>query len=160
GRHRARNRGDRRHFRSHDRAGAGQENRRRRAGRRAAGSRSGAILSRRNAMTAASASAATALSVDGLLVDIGRLTILHGISLEIEAQSISLLLGANGAGKTTFLRTLAGLLAPREGRIALFGASIAGSPPHLVARAGVGHVPSGRELFPRMTVADHLLLGG
>jgi branched-chain amino acid transport system ATP-binding protein len=111
-------------------------------------------------VTAAPASSAAALSVDGLIVNIGQLTILHGIWLKIEAHSISLLLGANGAGKTTFLRTVAGLLVPRAGRVTLFGESIAGRPPHLVARARVGHVPSGRELFPRMTVADHLRLGG
>ena len=101
-----------------------------------------------------------ALVVDDVVAGIGGMTLLHGISLELEAQAVTLLLGANGAGKTTLVRTLAGLIAPRAGRITLFGQSIGGRPPHLVARAGIGHVPSGRELFPRMTVADHLTLGG
>jgi branched-chain amino acid transport system ATP-binding protein len=103
---------------------------------------------------------AEALVVDGVVAGIGSLTLLHGVSLDVQAGAVTLLLGANGAGKTTLMRTLAGLIAPRSGRITLFGQSIGGSPPHLVARAGIGHVPSGRELFPRMTVADHLTLGG
>jgi len=112
-------------------------------------------------MPAPQPSATTAaLVVDGVVAGIGSLTLLHGVSLEVEAQAVTLLLGANGAGKTTLMRTLAGLIAPRAGRIMLFGQSIGGLPPHLVARAGIGHVPSGRELFPRMTVADHLALGG
>jgi len=101
-----------------------------------------------------------ALMVDAVVAGIGSMTLLHGISLHVEAQAVTLLLGANGAGKTTLIRTLAGLIAPRAGRIMLFGEPIGGLPPHLIARAGVGHVPSGRELFPRMTVADHLTLGG
>jgi branched-chain amino acid transport system ATP-binding protein len=101
-----------------------------------------------------------ALTVEGVVAGIGSLTLLHEISLTVEAQAVTLLLGANGAGKTTLMRTIAGLIAPKAGRILLFGEAIGGWPPHLVARAGIGHVPSGRELFPRMTVADHLALGG
>jgi len=101
-----------------------------------------------------------ALTVDSVVAGIGGLTLLHGVSLEVESRAVTLLLGANGAGKTTLMRTLAGLIAPRAGRITLFGQPIGGRAPHHVARAGIGHVPSGRELFPRMTVADHLALGG
>ena len=101
-----------------------------------------------------------ALVVESVVAGIGSLTLLHGVSLAVQARSVTLLLGANGAGKTTLLRTLAGLIAPRGGRITLFGQPIGGRPPHLVARAGIGHVPSGRELFARMSVADHLTLGG
>ena len=101
-----------------------------------------------------------ALSVDSIVAGIASLNILHGVSLEVPAREVTLLLGANGAGKTTLMRTVAGLISPRSGRIMLFGESIRGRPPHLIARAGIGHVPSGRELFPRMTVADHLALGG
>ena len=101
-----------------------------------------------------------ALSVENVVTGIGPLTILHGVSLELEAGGITMLLGANGAGKTTLLRTIAGILPPRSGSVRLFGESIGGRPAHLVARAGIGHVPSGRELFPRMSVAEHLQLGG
>ncbi len=101
-----------------------------------------------------------ALRVEGLVAGIGPLTILHGVSLEVGVNEVAVVLGANGAGKTTLLRAVAGLLTPREGRIQLFGDAIQGRAPHLVARAGLGHVPSGRELFPRLTVGDHLDLGG
>ncbi len=101
-----------------------------------------------------------ALLVEGLVAGIGPLTILHGVSLEVGANEVAVVLGANGAGKTTLLRAVAGLLAPRKGRVQLFGEAIEGRAPHLVARAGIGHVPSGRELFPRLSVGDHLDLGG
>lgn len=104
--------------------------------------------------------AAPALIVEELVVGIGPLTILQGVSLEVAANEVVAVLGANGAGKTTLLRAIAGLLPPREGRIRLFGEPLEGRAPHLVARAGLGHVPSGRELFPRLSVDDHLDLGG
>ncbi len=103
---------------------------------------------------------APALSLDNVVAGIGPLTILHGVSLAVDRGGVTVLLGANGAGKTTLLRTVAGLIAPRSGSISLFGEPIAGRAAHLVARAGIGHVPSGRELFPRMSVAEHLELGG
>jgi branched-chain amino acid transport system ATP-binding protein len=112
-------------------------------------------------MTAATAPAsAAALAVADVVSGIGKLTILQGVSLEVAARGVTVLLGANGAGKTTLLRTVAGLIAPRAGTISLYGESIDGRAAHLVARAGIGHVPSGRELFPRMSVAAHLDLGG
>jgi branched-chain amino acid transport system ATP-binding protein len=103
---------------------------------------------------------APALLVHDVVAGFGPLTILRGISLVLNAGEVVVVLGANGAGKTTLFRTIAGLLAPRAGGISLFGAPIAGRAAHLVTRAGIGHVPSGRELFPRLTVADHLDLGG
>ncbi len=108
----------------------------------------------------APAAPALALAIEGIVAGIGPLTILDGVSLELGAREVVVVLGANGAGKTTLLRTIAGLLAPRAGRIRLFGAPIEGRPAHLITRAGIGHVPSGRELFPRLTVGDHLELGG
>ncbi|HUI96017.1 MAG TPA: ABC transporter ATP-binding protein [Xanthobacteraceae bacterium] len=104
--------------------------------------------------------AAPALAVDEIVAGFGPLTVLHGISLTLAADEVVVVLGANGAGKTTLLRTIAGLIAPRSGGIRLFGESLVGRPPHRIARAGIGHVPSGRELFPRLSVADHLELGG
>ncbi len=100
-----------------------------------------------------------ALEVENVVAGIGPLTILQGVSLTVDAGGVTVLLGANGAGKTTLLRTVAGLLAPRSGRILLYGEPIGGRAAHLVARAGIGHVPSGRELFSRMSVSDHIELG-
>ncbi|HVH76963.1 MAG TPA: ABC transporter ATP-binding protein [Stellaceae bacterium] len=101
-----------------------------------------------------------ALALDEVVAGIGPLTILQGVSLELREREVVVVLGANGAGKTTLLRTIAGLLAPRSGNISLFGERIDGRPAHRITRAGIGHVPSGRELFPRLSVADHLELGG
>jgi len=103
---------------------------------------------------------APALSVRDVVAGFGPLTILNGISLELGPGEVVAVLGANDAGKTTLLRTIAGLISPRSGEIRLFGDAIGGRPPHLVSRAGIGHVPSGRELFPRLSVADHFELGG
>ncbi len=104
--------------------------------------------------------AAPALSVEALFAGIGPLSILQGVSLELRSGEVVVVLGANGAGKTTLLRTIAGLLAPRSGEIRLYGEAIGGLPAHRVTRAGIGHAPSGRELFPRLSVGDHLELGG
>ena len=94
------------------------------------------------------ASDAPALALENIVAGIGPLTILDGVTLELRQREVVAVLGANGAGKTTLLRTIAGLLAPRSGRISLFGEPIEGRPAHLITRAGIGHVPSGRELFP------------
>ena len=109
---------------------------------------------------AAVAADAPALALENIVAGIGPLTILDGVTLELRQREVVAVLGANGAGKTTLLRTIAGLLAPRSGRISLFGEPIEGRPAHLITRAGIGHVPSGRELFPRLSVADHFELGG
>ncbi|HEV2264940.1 MAG TPA: ABC transporter ATP-binding protein [Stellaceae bacterium] len=100
-----------------------------------------------------------ALRVDNLVAGFGDITILHDVSLAVPAGKVTVLLGANGAGKTTLFRAITGLVTPRSGRVSLFGEPIAGKAPHLIARAGIGHVPSGRELFPRMPVSAHLDLG-
>jgi branched-chain amino acid transport system ATP-binding protein len=101
-----------------------------------------------------------ALALENVVAGIGPLTILQGVSLRLDPREVVVVLGANGAGKTTLLRTIAGLLAPRSGSISLFGERIDGRPAHRITRAGIGHVPSGRELFPRLSVGDHLELGG
>jgi branched-chain amino acid transport system ATP-binding protein len=69
-------------------------------------------------------------------------------------------LGANGAGKTTLLRTIAGILHPKQGEIRMFGDSIRDVSAHQLTRRGIGHVPSGRELFPELSVEDNIMLGG
>jgi branched-chain amino acid transport system ATP-binding protein len=101
-----------------------------------------------------------ALELANVVAGFGPLTILNGVSLSVGANEVVIVLGANGAGKTTLFRTIAGLIAPRSGEIRLHGKPIGGLAAHLVTRAGIGHVPSGRELFPRLTVSDHLDLGG
>ncbi|MGA9868036.1 MAG: ABC transporter ATP-binding protein [Acetobacteraceae bacterium] len=107
-----------------------------------------------------SEAAVPALALRDVVAGFGALTILNGVSLDVGASEVVVVLGANGAGKTTLFRAIAGLLAPRGGDISLYGKSIAGRPAHMVTRAGIGHVPSGRELFPRLSVLDHLDLGG
>lgn len=101
-----------------------------------------------------------ALSVEHVYAGYDRLEVLHDVGLEVGERQIVVLLGANGAGKTTLLRAIAGVIRPRRGVIRLFGQPIHGWPAHAVTRAGVGHVPSGRELFPNLSVADNLAMGG
>jgi branched-chain amino acid transport system ATP-binding protein len=99
------------------------------------------------------------LQVDELRVGYGGIEALRGISFEVEEGSIVTLLGANGAGKTTTLRSISGLLKPRAGSIVFDGKRIDGLPPHEMVRFGVGHVPEGRRIFPRMSVRENLLMG-
>lgn len=109
-------------------------------------------------MGAGRPAAAEALSVKGISAGFGPLTILSDISFSVHTGEVVVVLGANGAGKTTLLRVIAGLLPPRAGEIYLQGTPLHGKPAHIVTRLGIGHVPSGRELFPKMSVADHLYL--
>ena len=99
------------------------------------------------------------LQVDELQVAYGRIEALRGISFGVEEGSIVTLLGANGAGKTTTLRTISGLLHPRAGSIVFDGQRIDDLPPHEMIRLGLGHVPEGRRIFPRMSVHENLLMG-
>jgi branched-chain amino acid transport system ATP-binding protein len=100
------------------------------------------------------------LVVDTVFAGYGPIDVLRGISLNVDAEEVVTVLGANGAGKTTLLRTIAGIITPREGRILMDGDSIGGRRAHALARRGLGHVPSGRELFPELSVEDNLTLGG
>jgi branched-chain amino acid transport system ATP-binding protein len=98
------------------------------------------------------------LHIEGLNASYRGLKALQGVSLEVAAGEIVAVVGANGAGKTTLLKSVAGLVAT-EGRIRFDGQDIAGRKPHLVTRAGIGLVPEGRRLFPRLSVEDNLRLG-
>ena len=98
------------------------------------------------------------LRIDGLNAAYRGLKALQGVSLEVAAGEIVAVVGANGAGKTTLLKSVAGLVAT-EGRLLFDGQDIAGRKPHLITRAGVGLVPEGRRLFPRLSVEDNLRLG-
>ena len=89
----------------------------------------------------------------------GRIHALKGISLTVEEGEIVTLIGANGAGKTTTLRAISGLVRAREGHIRLNGKDITHLPPHQIVSAGVGHVPEGRGIFPRLTVRENLEMG-
>jgi len=99
------------------------------------------------------------LSVHDIEVCYGQITALHGISLDVAKGEIVTLIGANGAGKTTTLRTISGLLKPKNGDVTYNGASIAGKKPHIVTGLGISHVPEGRGIFANLTVQDNLELG-
>jgi len=99
------------------------------------------------------------LTIDNINVYYGNLHALRGVSLQVGEGEIVSLIGANGAGKTTALRAVSGILAPRSGKILFKGRDIAGLPPHKIARLGVAHVPEGRGVFSNMSVRENLELG-
>jgi branched-chain amino acid transport system ATP-binding protein len=99
------------------------------------------------------------LDVAGINVFYGRVQALRGVSLSINPGEIVALIGSNGAGKTTTLRTISGLSHPTAGRVVFDGRDITAVPAHDVVRAGIGHAPEGRRLFPRMIVLDNLMMG-
>ncbi len=89
----------------------------------------------------------------------GRIHALKGISLEVNEGEIVTLIGANGAGKSTTLRTISGLLHPKQGKIVFGGKDISQMDPHKIVQAGVGHVPEGRGIFPKLTVKENMEMG-
>ncbi|MBI3975034.1 MAG: ABC transporter ATP-binding protein [Armatimonadetes bacterium] len=99
------------------------------------------------------------LDLESVHVYYGNIHALKGISLTVEEGEIVALLGANGAGKTTTLRTISGLLRPREGRVRLRGEPIDTLPPHVIVYKGIGHAPEGRRIFARLTVEENLKMG-
>ena len=99
------------------------------------------------------------LEVRDLHVYYGKIHALKGISFRVTEGEIVTLLGNNGAGKTTTLKTLSGLLAPRQGDVLLDGGSLVGAPPHGVVQKGVTHVPEGRRIFNRLSVVENLTMG-
>jgi branched-chain amino acid transport system ATP-binding protein len=99
------------------------------------------------------------LELDDLHVHYGGIKALKGISIRIDPGQIVTLVGANGAGKSTTLRAISGLLRPAQGRILLEGRSIVGVPPHQIVKRGVSHVPEGRIVFAPLSVGDNLDLG-
>jgi len=100
------------------------------------------------------------LELDNIVVAYGNVTALKGLSLRVEQGEIVALLGANGAGKSTTLRTISGLMAPRSGGVRLLGEPITGLSPEEVVRRRIAHVPEGRRVFPGLTVRENILLGG
>ena len=99
------------------------------------------------------------LSVRGLTVRYGRTEAVHGIDLDVAAGQVVCLIGANGAGKTSILRALSGLLRPFGGQVEFDGTDVTGLAAHRLAALGMAHVPEGRQVFASLTVAENLTLG-
>ncbi len=89
----------------------------------------------------------------------GPILAIKGISLDVQEGKIITILGANGAGKTTILRTLCGAMDPQKGKVEFLGKEIQKQDPDKVARLGIAHVPEGREVFPLLSVHDNLIMG-
>ena len=99
------------------------------------------------------------LKIDNLHQAYGGSHILRGLSFEVKTGEVTTLLGRNGVGKTTLLKSLMGLVKTKEGSITFDGKDITHLPPHERVKAGIGYVPQGREIFPRLTVEENLLMG-
>jgi branched-chain amino acid transport system ATP-binding protein len=99
------------------------------------------------------------LEVRDLHVYYGEIHALKGISFDVTEGEIVTLLGNNGAGKSTTLKTLSGLLSPRRGEVLLDGGSLVSAPPHGVVQRGITHVPEGRRIFNRLSVRENLEMG-
>jgi len=99
------------------------------------------------------------LKIDNLNQAYGGSHILRGLSFEVKTGEVTTLLGRNGVGKTTLLKSLMGLVKTKSGSITFDGKDITHLPPHERVKAGIGYVPQGREIFPRLTVEENLLMG-
>jgi len=99
------------------------------------------------------------LTIENLSVHYGAIQALHGVSIAVEPGEIVTLIGANGAGKSTTLRAVSGLVKPSGGTITFDGKSLAGLAPHKILRRGLAQVPEGRGIFPNLTVDENLDLG-
>ncbi len=99
------------------------------------------------------------LTVNNLSVSYGAIEAIRNCSLRVEQGEIVTLIGGNGAGKSTMLRTISGLLTPKQGTIQFEDKEIHGQPPHRIAQSGLVHVPEGRGIFANLTVEENLQLG-
>ena len=99
------------------------------------------------------------LEVNGLNVYYGLIHALHDVSFHVDEGEVVALIGANGAGKTTILHTVSGLLAAKSGSVVFEGKDITKKPGHSIVKLGMGHVPEGRRVFPGLTVAENLRMG-
>src|SRR5262249_5402819 len=97
--------------------------------------------------------------IEGLRVAYGAVTAIRNVSLTVHAGEVVALLGANGAGKSTMLRAISGVVRPRAGHIRLEGQTIERLPPARIVRLGIGHCPEGRRIFGSLSVAENLRLG-
>jgi len=108
----------------------------------------------------AAPTAETLLLLDDVHTWYGQIRALQGITVELSRGEIVTLIGANGAGKTTTLKTISGLLHPRQGRVLFAGNDVSRTPPHRLVAQGIGHAPEGRRIFSRLTVLENLQMGG
>ena len=99
------------------------------------------------------------LEVENMHSFYGHIHALRGISLTVEEGEVVTLIGSNGAGKTTTLRSIHGILPPREGRVVFRGEEIQGIPAHHMIKRGIAQSPEGRKIFHRMTVTENLEMG-
>ena len=99
------------------------------------------------------------LELTNVTAGYGSITALHGVTLRVEKGSIVTLVGANGAGKSTTLRAISGLVKVREGSVQYAGESLTNLPPHEIVARGVAHVPEGRMIFSNLTVMENLQMG-
>ena len=99
------------------------------------------------------------LKIEGLCAGYGDVQVLWGIDLEIQPGDITCIVGSNGAGKSTMLRTISGLVKATAGKVTFGGKNLSGALPDAVLSAGIAHVPEGRRLFRGLSVRDNLLLG-
>src|SRR6266568_2965516 len=99
------------------------------------------------------------LALEGLTVGYGEGTVLSDVSLELNPGGALCLLGRNGVGKTTLMKTVIGLLKPKHGKVWFDDWNVTAEPPNARARRGVGYVPQGRLMFPQLTVRENLLVG-
>lgn len=99
------------------------------------------------------------LTVRNIETYYGPILAIKGISLDVQDGKIVTILGANGAGKTTILKTISGAMDPQKGRVEFLGKEIQKRDPDWVARQGIAHVPEGREVFPLLTVQENLMMG-
>jgi len=98
------------------------------------------------------------IEVSGLHTYYGESHVLHGVDFTVARAEVVALMGRNGMGKTTLLRSIVGLTPPRRGRVLLDGKDVTGARPHRVARRGVALVPEGRGIFPGLSVREHLVM--
>jgi branched-chain amino acid transport system ATP-binding protein len=99
------------------------------------------------------------LEIKNLVINYGAIAALHGISMSVEQGGIATLIGGNGAGKTTALRAISGLLRPESGEILFEGRNISRLKPHQIVKLGISHVPEGRMIFANLTVMENLWMG-
>jgi branched-chain amino acid transport system ATP-binding protein len=99
------------------------------------------------------------LQINDLVVRYGEIEALRGVSLAVDQGQVVTLLGANGAGKSTTLRSISGLIKPASGEILFDGKPIAGLGPEAIVRLGISHVPEGRRVFPGLSVKENIMLG-
>ncbi|MBE6569070.1 MAG: ABC transporter ATP-binding protein [Ruminococcaceae bacterium] len=101
----------------------------------------------------------TFLQVENINVYYGAIHAIQGVSFDVNEGEIVTLIGANGAGKSTVLKTVSGLLRPKIGKISFAGEDITLTPPHKIVEKGLAHVPEGRRIFQQMTVEENLEMG-